>query len=67
MVDAGKTTVLDLSVYRSIGTFNVRALVVSLVSRKLFEQRMMARKKEEIDSIAKRFEIKGEAEKKRCL
>ncbi|MEK6817739.1 MAG: LAGLIDADG family homing endonuclease, partial [Nanoarchaeota archaeon] len=64
LVDAGKTTVLDLSVYRSIGAFNVRALVVSLVSRKLFEQRMAARKKEEIDSIVKRFEIKGEAEKK---
>lgn len=64
LVSAGKTTVLDLSVYRSIGAFNVRALVVSLVSRKLFEQRMAARKKEEIDSIVKRFEIKGEAEKK---
>jgi len=64
LVDAGKTTVLDLSVYRSIGAFNVRALVVSLVSRKLFEQRMAARKKEEINSIVKRFEIHGEAEKK---
>ena len=64
LVNAGKTTVLDLSVYSSIGAFNVRALVVSLVSRKLFEQRMAARKKEEIDSIVKRFEIKGEAEKK---
>lgn len=64
LVSAGKTTVLDLSVYRSIGAFNVRALVVSLVSRKLFEQRMAARKKEEIESITKRFEIKGEAEKK---
>ena len=64
LVSAGKTTVLDLSVYRSIGAFNVRALVVSLVSRKLFEQRMAARKKEEIDAIVKRFEIKGEVEKK---
>ncbi len=64
LVNAGKTTVLDLSVYSSIGAFNVRALVVSLVSRKLFEYRMAARKKEEIDSIVKRFEIKGEAEKK---
>ena len=64
LVTAGITTVLDLSVYKSIGAFNVRALVVSLVSRKLFEQRMAARKKEEINSIVKRFEIKGEAEKK---
>ena len=64
LVEAGKTTVLDLSVYSSIGAFNVRALVVSLVSRKLFEQRMAARKKEEINSIVKRFEIKREVEKK---
>ncbi len=64
LITAGKTTVLDLSVYRSIGTFNVRALVISLVSRKLFEQRMAARKKEEIDSIVKRFEVAGEIEKK---
>ena len=64
LVTAGITTVLDLSVYSSIGAFNVRALVVSLVSRKLFEQRMAARKKEEINSIVKRFEIKREVEKK---
>ena len=64
LVTAGITTVLDLSVYKSIGAFTVRALVVSLVSRKLFEQRMASRKKEEINSIVKRFEIKGEAEKK---
>jgi uncharacterized protein len=48
----GLTTVLDLSVYNSIGAFSVRALVVSLVSRKIFNQRMAARKKEEIKEIA---------------
>ena len=64
LVVGGKTSVLDLSVYSSIGAFNVRALVVSLVSRKLFEQRMYARKKEEIDAISKRFEISGEIAKK---
>ena len=64
LATGGKTTVLDLSVYRSIGTFNVRALVISLVSRKLFEQRMEARKKEEISSITKKYEIEGETEKK---
>src|SRR3989338_9148158 len=61
----GKTSILDLSVYNSVGAFNVRALVISLVSRKLFEQRMTARKKEEIDAIGKRFELHGEAEKKK--
>lgn len=51
LIKAGTTTVLDTSVYSSIGTFNVRALVISLVSRKLFLSRVDARKKEEIASI----------------
>lgn len=51
LVTAGVTTVIDLSAYSSIGSFNVRGLVIGLVSRKLFKQRMDARKKEEIQSI----------------
>jgi uncharacterized protein len=51
LVEPGKTTILDLSVYSSIGAFNVRALVIGLVSRKLFNQRMESRKKEEVESI----------------
>ncbi|MEK6894245.1 MAG: DUF87 domain-containing protein [Nanoarchaeota archaeon] len=51
LVNAGKTTIIDLSVYSSIGSFNVRGLVIGLVSRKLFIQRINARKKEEIQSI----------------
>jgi len=51
LVQPGKTSVLDLSVYSSTSTFNVRALIIGLVSKKLFAQRMLARKKEEIESI----------------
>jgi len=51
LVTPGTTTVLDVSVFSSIGAFNVRALVISLISRKLFQTRMDARKKEELDSI----------------
>jgi len=51
LVNAGKTSIIDLSVYSSIGTFNVRGLVIGLVSRKLFSQRIDARKIEEIQSI----------------
>jgi len=51
LVQGGKTTVLDLSMYSSVGAFNVRALVISLVSRKLFTQRMLARKREEIQAV----------------
>jgi DNA helicase HerA-like ATPase len=51
LVEAGKTSILDLSVYSSIGAFNVRALIIGLVSKKLFQQRIDARKKEEIKAI----------------
>jgi len=53
LIISGTTSVLDLSVYNSIGSFNVRALVISLLSRKIFNERMEARKKEEIESITK--------------
>jgi len=51
LVVAGVTSVLDLSVYSSASAFNVRALVIGLISKKLFNQRILARKKEEIESI----------------
>jgi len=64
LVSAGKTSILDLSVYNSIGAFNVRALVISLVSRKIFIQRMDARKKEEINSISSGLDYLSGFEKK---
>ena len=64
LVNAGTTTVLDLSIYNSVGSFNVRALVISLISRKLFNQRMAARKKEEIESISKGLDLSSYSEKK---
>jgi uncharacterized protein len=45
----GTTTILDVSVYSSIGAYNVRALVISLICRKLFENRMNERKTEELE------------------
>ncbi|MBU0761048.1 MAG: ATP-binding protein, partial [Nanoarchaeota archaeon] len=51
LVNAGITTVLDVSIYSSIGAFNIRALVISLISRKLFTTRMDARKKEELEAL----------------
>lgn len=56
LVVAGTTTVLDLSVYSSTSGFNVRALIIGLVSKKLFNQRILARKKEEIESIRRKFD-----------
>jgi uncharacterized protein len=51
LVEAGKTTILDLSCYNSIGIFNVRALVIGLLCKKLFQERMDARKKEEVEAV----------------
>jgi hypothetical protein len=51
LITAGRTTVLDLSCYSSTAKFNVRGLIIGLVSKKLFDQRILARKKEEIESI----------------
>jgi len=53
LINAGMTSVLDLSVYNAVGAFNVRALVISLVSRKIFNQRMASRKREEIKAVSK--------------
>jgi hypothetical protein len=51
LVRGGQSTVLDLSVYSATSAFNVRALVIGLVSRKLFNERMDERKKEELQSL----------------
>ncbi len=49
----GTTVVLDLSVYNAVGSFNVRALVISLLCRKIFNSRMEARKKEEVEALSR--------------
>ncbi len=64
LLNAGITSVLDLSVYNAVGSFNVRALVIGLVSRKIFNQRMAARKAEEIKAVSKWLEMISSAEKK---
>jgi hypothetical protein len=51
--------------YVSVGSFNVRALIIGLVSKKLFTERMKERKNEEIQEISHgidygRFSMKRE-------
>ena len=60
LIKGGITSILDLSVYPSTAVFNVRALIIGLISKKLFEERMLARKKEEIDSIQYGLDIAQE-------
>jgi uncharacterized protein len=67
LINAGETSVMDLSVYNSVGAFNVRALVISLISRKIFNSRMFSRKKEEIDSISHRFSYNSYEKKEEPL
>ncbi len=51
LLTPGTTTVLDTSVYSSIGAYNIRALVISLISKKIFNSRLESRKEEELSAI----------------
>ncbi len=64
LIVPGKSTVLDISCYSSIGNFNVRALVIGLVCKKLFNERMLARKKEEIVALEHGIDSSSYGEKK---
>jgi len=67
LVTGGVTSVLDLSVYNSIGAFNIRALVVSILSRKLFNERMVARKEEELRAVSKGFSFGSDTTEKKKM
>jgi len=67
LIVAGTTTVLDLSIYSSTSVFNVRALVIGLISKKLFDQRMLARKKEEMQAIKHNIDVSYEEKKEMPL
>ena len=52
LVKGGQVTILDVSAYVvTPGAEGLRALVIGLVAKKLFIQRMIARKKEEFDAV----------------
>ncbi len=51
IVKRGQTTVIDLSMYPSISQFNIRGLVIGLICKKLFKERMISRKEEEVFSV----------------
>jgi len=52
IVDSGKVSVLDISAYTHVsGNWNIKNLVIGLVSRKLMQERMIARKSEEIEDV----------------
>ncbi|MEM1536013.1 MAG: DUF87 domain-containing protein [Candidatus Pacearchaeota archaeon] len=51
LIKEATTTILDLSCYSSIGTFNVRALIIGLICKKIFSKRLEARRHEEIEAV----------------
>jgi len=61
LVKGGQVTVLDVGCYATTpGTQGLRALVIGLVAEKLFVQRMIARKGEELQSIKETTHFMGE-------
>jgi len=52
LVKGGQVTVLDVSIYATMpGGWDIKALVIGLISKKLFIQRMVARKDEEFQAV----------------
>jgi len=61
IVKGGKVSVLDLSLYSYVvGGWNIRALVIGLLAKKLMEERMVARKVEELDDIERGWAFSDE-------
>ncbi len=69
LVKGGQIAILDVSCYATMpGASNIRALVIGLVSQKLFLDRMVARKKEEYDMIRRETTlIRGRNEQRDAL
>jgi intein/homing endonuclease len=60
----GKTIIIDLSCYATqSGTWGIRALVIGIISQKVFLERMVARKQEENISVTKSIRYFTAAEK----
>jgi len=51
LITPGVITIIDLSMYMSAVSFNIRGLIIGLVCKKLFMERMEARKNEEIQAV----------------
>ena len=61
IVKAGEVSVLDTSVYED---FNIKAIAVSIICKKLFQERVLSRKAEEISEIEEQQSYFSQEEKK---
>ena len=65
LVAPGQTTILDVSCYSSLsGVESIRALVIGLVSKKLFEERMAVRRLEEYSNLKAKMTIEEKSSQK---
>ncbi len=56
LVQPGKISIIDISCYSSIaGSWSIKSLVTGLISQRLLEERMLERKKEELNEIKQGF------------
>ncbi len=68
LIGPGKVSVLDVSCYSAmLGNKEVTNLVVGLVSRKLFTERMVYRRKEELEEVKQAFTLAEEKPSKKEL
>lgn len=68
LLEGGKVTVMDLSPYVAMpGGWEVKCLVLGIIAKKIFVERMLVRKKEELQDIVNRTQIIKEKEKEEDL
>ncbi|MCX6707592.1 MAG: DUF87 domain-containing protein, partial [Candidatus Woesearchaeota archaeon] len=68
LAKGGQVTVLDVSCYATMpGGWKIKALIIGLISKKIFIERMIERKGEEYDSIHQAIHYFSEEEKKEKL
>ncbi len=66
LVKRGKMSVIDISIYAgATGGFDVRSMVIGLISRRLLETRMVARKIEELATVQSSYTYFGAGKKKK--
>jgi hypothetical protein len=65
LVQGGKVTVLDISVYATMpGSWGIKAMVIGMISQRLFIERMIAKKGEEFAAVHKAERFFAEEEEK---
>jgi len=66
LISGGRVSILDLSIYATMPRgWDIKALVIALVSKKLFQQRMTSRREEEFKAVHETVHYFAEEEQKK--